>query len=192
LSSFWLILKQQWTIEDISIFSNSSHVEWRAGLSDTMEWSLDGPLPKLYPVIPTSNQNGCQAYRLCKLGIFQKKKTIKIYFNNMNWFFICMLKIIWKSVIMLQILPNETDWIFWDCIVSTLFFFLIFEVTILLKFQLRKNPYLLTFKMFLNVSHISVRYSYQASIVTQRQFGPTTFMNIIIMSPLRTKGDILF
>jgi hypothetical protein len=22
---------------------------------------LDGPLPKLYPVIPTSNQDGCQA-----------------------------------------------------------------------------------------------------------------------------------
>jgi hypothetical protein len=35
LSSFWLILKQQWTIEEISIFSNSSHLEWRAGLSDT-------------------------------------------------------------------------------------------------------------------------------------------------------------
>ena len=49
-----------------------------------------------------------------------------------------------------------------------------------------------TFKMFLNVSHISIRYSYQASIVTQRKFGPTTFINIIIMSPLRTKGDILF
>ena len=49
-----------------------------------------------------------------------------------------------------------------------------------------------TFKMFLNVSHISVRYSYHASIVTQRKFGPTTFINIIIMSPLRTKGDILF
>jgi hypothetical protein len=31
LSSFWLILKQQWTIEEISIFSNSSHLEWRAG-----------------------------------------------------------------------------------------------------------------------------------------------------------------
>jgi hypothetical protein len=26
LSSFWLILKQRWTIEEISIFSNSSHV----------------------------------------------------------------------------------------------------------------------------------------------------------------------
>jgi hypothetical protein len=31
-----LILKQQWTIEEISIFSNSSHLEWRAGLSDTI------------------------------------------------------------------------------------------------------------------------------------------------------------
>jgi hypothetical protein len=49
-----------------------------------------------------------------------------------------------------------------------------------------------TFKMFLNVSHISVRYSYQASIVTQRQFGPTTFMNIIIMSPLKKQIKIYF
>jgi citrate synthase len=31
-----LIIKQQWTIEEISIFSNSSHLEWRAGLSDTL------------------------------------------------------------------------------------------------------------------------------------------------------------
>jgi hypothetical protein len=30
-----ILLKQQWTIEEISIFSNSSHLEWRAGLSDT-------------------------------------------------------------------------------------------------------------------------------------------------------------
>ena len=36
MSSFWLILKQQWTIEEISIFSNSSHLEWRAELSDTI------------------------------------------------------------------------------------------------------------------------------------------------------------
>ena len=36
LSSFWLILKQQWTTEEISIFSNNSHLEWRAGLSDTI------------------------------------------------------------------------------------------------------------------------------------------------------------
>ena len=30
------MLKQQWTIVEISIFSNSSHLEWRAGLSDTI------------------------------------------------------------------------------------------------------------------------------------------------------------
>jgi hypothetical protein len=36
LSSFRLTIKQQWTIEDISIFSNISHLEWRADLSDTI------------------------------------------------------------------------------------------------------------------------------------------------------------
>jgi hypothetical protein len=35
-SSVWFIIKQQWTIEEISIFSNSIHLEWRAGLSDTI------------------------------------------------------------------------------------------------------------------------------------------------------------
>jgi hypothetical protein len=46
LSSFWLILKQQWTIEEISIFSNSSDFEWRAGLSDTI---LKGDHPRTIP-----------------------------------------------------------------------------------------------------------------------------------------------
>jgi hypothetical protein len=46
LSSFWLILKQQWTIEEISIFSNSSHLEWRVGLSDTI---LKGTRPRTIP-----------------------------------------------------------------------------------------------------------------------------------------------
>ena len=36
LSWFRFIIKQQWTIEEISIFGNSSHLEWRAGLSDTI------------------------------------------------------------------------------------------------------------------------------------------------------------
>jgi hypothetical protein len=35
-SQLFIVLKQQWTIEEISIFSNSSHLEWRAGLSDTI------------------------------------------------------------------------------------------------------------------------------------------------------------
>jgi hypothetical protein len=34
MSSFRFIIKQQWTIEEISIFSNISHLEWMAGLSD--------------------------------------------------------------------------------------------------------------------------------------------------------------
>jgi hypothetical protein len=46
LSSFWLKLKQQWTIEEISIFSNNSHLEWRVGLSDTfLKWDY----PRIYP-----------------------------------------------------------------------------------------------------------------------------------------------
>jgi hypothetical protein len=36
LSSLWFIPKQQRTIEEIYNFSNSSHLEWRAGLSDTI------------------------------------------------------------------------------------------------------------------------------------------------------------
>ena len=36
MSSFWLLLKQQWTIEEISIFSNISHLERRVDLSDTI------------------------------------------------------------------------------------------------------------------------------------------------------------
>jgi hypothetical protein len=46
LSSFWFKLKQQWTIEEISIFSNSSHLEWRVGLSDTI---LKGDHPRTIP-----------------------------------------------------------------------------------------------------------------------------------------------
>jgi hypothetical protein len=42
------MLKQQWTIEEISIFSNISHLEWRAGLSDTI---LKGTHPRTIPAI---------------------------------------------------------------------------------------------------------------------------------------------
>jgi hypothetical protein len=76
LSSFRLILKKQWTIEEISIFSNSSHLEWRAGLSDTiLRGTHPGTIPAKFGltwfsgfssltyilVIPTSNQDGHQA-----------------------------------------------------------------------------------------------------------------------------------
>jgi hypothetical protein len=37
LGTFWLKIEQFWPFEEISIFSNSSHLEWRAGLSDTIK-----------------------------------------------------------------------------------------------------------------------------------------------------------
>ena len=40
------IIEQQWTIEEIYIFCNSSHLEWRAGLSDTI---LKGTHPRTIP-----------------------------------------------------------------------------------------------------------------------------------------------
>jgi hypothetical protein len=43
-------------------------VHW-ANLNQTLvEWSLDGPLPKLCPVIPASNQDGRQAKNRKKGG----------------------------------------------------------------------------------------------------------------------------
>ena len=46
LSSFRFIIKQELKIEEISIFSNSSHPEWRVGLSDTI---LKGTHPRTIP-----------------------------------------------------------------------------------------------------------------------------------------------
>jgi hypothetical protein len=40
------MLKQQWKIEEISIIGNSSHLECRAGLSDTI---LKGTHPRTIP-----------------------------------------------------------------------------------------------------------------------------------------------
>jgi hypothetical protein len=36
LGTFWLKIEQFWPFEEISIFSNSGHLEWRVGLSDTI------------------------------------------------------------------------------------------------------------------------------------------------------------
>jgi hypothetical protein len=74
LGTFWLKIEQFWPFEEISIFSNSGHLEWKAGLSDTILKGThpgtipDGPLPNLCPVIPTSNQDGRQAQNRKKGG----------------------------------------------------------------------------------------------------------------------------
>ena len=46
MSSFWFVIKRKLTTKEISIFSNSSHFEWRAGLSDTI---LKGDNPRTIP-----------------------------------------------------------------------------------------------------------------------------------------------
>jgi hypothetical protein len=49
LGTFRLKIEQFWAFEEISIFSNGGHLGYRTAL------------PKLCPVIPTSNQDGHQA-----------------------------------------------------------------------------------------------------------------------------------
>ena len=53
------IIKQQWTIEEISIFSNSSHPEWRAELSDTiLKGTHTGTIPARFGLIWFSGFRG--------------------------------------------------------------------------------------------------------------------------------------
>jgi hypothetical protein len=49
------MLKQQWTIEEIVIFSNNSHLEWRVGLSVTI---LKGTPPARFGLIWFSGSRG--------------------------------------------------------------------------------------------------------------------------------------
>jgi hypothetical protein len=53
-----------------------------------VEWSLDGPLPKLCPVIPTSNQDGHQAKNRKKVGeILIVHCCFSISQNELKFFF---------------------------------------------------------------------------------------------------------
>ena len=48
----WFKKKQRWTIEEISIFSNSSHLEWSAMLSDTiLKGTHPGTIPARFGLI---------------------------------------------------------------------------------------------------------------------------------------------
>ena len=59
MSSFSLILKQQWTIEEISIFSNSSHLELRVELLDTiLKGIYPGTIPARFGLIWFSSFRG--------------------------------------------------------------------------------------------------------------------------------------
>jgi hypothetical protein len=46
LGTFWLKIEQFWTSEEISILSNSSHLEWRTELSNTiLKWDYPRTIP---------------------------------------------------------------------------------------------------------------------------------------------------
>jgi hypothetical protein len=55
LGTFWLKIEQFWPFEEISIFNNSGHLEWRAGLSDTI---LKGTHPARFGLIWFSGFRG--------------------------------------------------------------------------------------------------------------------------------------
>ena len=53
---------------NISHFNLLLRNHWANCNQTLVEWSLDGPLPKLCPVIPNYNQGGCQAKNRKKGG----------------------------------------------------------------------------------------------------------------------------
>ena len=59
LGTFWLKIEQFWPFEEISIFSNGSHLEWRAGLSDTILKGIhSGTIPARFSFIWFSGFRG--------------------------------------------------------------------------------------------------------------------------------------
>ena len=59
LGTFWLKIEQFWPFEEISILSNSGHLEWRAGLSDTiLKGNHPGTIPARFSLIWFSGFRG--------------------------------------------------------------------------------------------------------------------------------------
>ena len=77
MSSFWFVIKQKLTTKEIFIFSNSSHFEWRVGLSDTI---LKEHHPRTIPA----------KFALIWFSGFRGKDLNVIFYQNMpnlhNWY----------------------------------------------------------------------------------------------------------
>ena len=59
LGTFWLKIEQVWPFEEISIFSNSGHLEWRVGLLDTLlKGTHPGTIPARFGLIWFSGFRG--------------------------------------------------------------------------------------------------------------------------------------
>jgi hypothetical protein len=65
---------QKWTIEEISIFSNSSHLEWTAGLSDTvLKGTHPGTIPARFGLIWFSGFRGEDLIVHCCFSVSQNE-----------------------------------------------------------------------------------------------------------------------
>jgi hypothetical protein len=73
LGTFRLKIKQFWPFEEISIFSNGGHLEWRAGMSDII---LKGTHPGTIPA----------RFSLIWFSGFRREDLNVIFYQNMpNW-----------------------------------------------------------------------------------------------------------
>ena len=70
MSSFWFVIKQKLTTKEIYIFSNSSHLEWRVGLSNII---VKGTLPRTIPA----------RFGLIWFSSFRGKDLNVIFYQNM-------------------------------------------------------------------------------------------------------------
>ena len=82
LSSFWFIIKQQWTIEEISIFSNSSHLERRTELSDTiLKGTHPGTIPARFGLIWFSGFRGEDL----NVKVYDVRRTDAKWWQKLTW-----------------------------------------------------------------------------------------------------------
>jgi hypothetical protein len=87
---------QQWTIEEISIFSNSSHLEWRVQLSDTiLKWDYPRTIPARFGLIWFSGFRGEDLNVILSILCHPPFKMAAVT-KNRN-FFSCQFPLYYKS-----------------------------------------------------------------------------------------------
>jgi hypothetical protein len=87
-SPFWLKIEQFWPFEEISIFSNSSYLEWREGLSDTfLKGNHPGTIPARFGLIWFSGFRGEDlnvSFLTCITGFFMNFELLPILNDYAN------------------------------------------------------------------------------------------------------------
>jgi hypothetical protein len=93
LGTFWLKIEQFWPFEEISIFSNSGHLEWRAGLMNTnLKGTHPGTIPDRFGLIWFSGFRGedlngisiMMSFSACMTGFFMNFELLPILTDYAN------------------------------------------------------------------------------------------------------------